>query len=118
MDVGKFIPGDRHGDRGAGEWAEAVNGVDGFPRQVLQVVDIYFRSPGLDRAFVGGQIGEDADYRLTQPLDKGGGLFESIDWSKRQIKMEPGGPGKLGEDLQAQVVAELFNRQGNLFRLF
>src|SRR5690554_4502129 len=42
--LGEFLPGDRHGDRGAGEGPEAVNSGDGFARQVLEVVDINFRS--------------------------------------------------------------------------
>ena len=118
MDMGEFFPGYSHGDRGAGKGAQAVNGGNGLARQVLEVIDIDFSTPGGDGTLGGGQFRKDLDNRGPQLLDKGGRLLEGLDRGERQVKVDAGGSGELGKDLQPQAVSKLFYGQGHLFCLF
>src|SRR5690554_1885953 len=106
MDMGEFFPGHRHGDRGARKGAETVDGGNGLARQVLEVINIDFSAPGGDGTLGGGQFRKDLDDGGPQLLDKGGRLLKGEDRGERQVKVDPGGPGELGIDLQTQAVSD------------
>src|SRR5690554_558613 len=99
MDMREFFPGYRHGNRGAGKGAQAVDCGNGLARQVLEVIDIDFSAPGADGTLGSGQFRKDLDHSRPQLLEKGGRLLKGVNRSKRQVKVDPGGPGEFGENL-------------------
>lgn len=97
MAVGEFFPSYREGDGRFGKGPDTVNRGNGFPFQILKVINIDFSGPVGNFSFIGGKVREGLYDHRADFFYKSTGLFIGIDWFDGKIDMDPGSAGYFGK---------------------